>query len=93
MPKLYCSFVKQWKLLVFSEMAQNVLIGLIAILDLYFLWFEMFAWTTKGRKIFKNFPPELFEPTKPMAYLDILYRRSRLEKQCFFFLFGMCRSS
>lgn len=54
-------------------MVQNVLIGLIAILHLYFLWFEMFAWTTKGRKIFKNFPPELFEPTKPMAANQGLY--------------------
>jgi len=37
------------------------------------MWFEMFAWTTKGRKIFKNFPPELFEPTKPLAANQGLY--------------------
>ena len=33
----------------------------------------MFAWTTKGRKVFRNFPPELFEPTKPMAANQGLY--------------------
>ena len=54
-------------------MAQNVLIGIISLLHLYFLWFEMFAWTTKGRKVFKSFPPELFEPTKPMAANQGLY--------------------
>ena len=37
------------------------------------MWFEMFAWTTKGRKIFKYFPPELFEPTKPLAANQGLY--------------------
>ena len=45
----------------------EVFIVLVALLHLYFLWFEMFAWTTKGRKIFRNFPSELFEPTKSMA--------------------------
>lgn len=50
-----------------------VLIGLIALLHLYFLWFEMFAWTTTGRKIFKGFPPELFEPTRPLAANQGLY--------------------
>ncbi len=51
----------------------NILIGLVALLHLYFLWFEMFAWTTKGRKVFRKFPPELFEPTKPMAANQGLY--------------------
>ena len=51
----------------------DLLIGLVALLHLYFLWFEMFAWTTKGRKIFKKFPPELFEPTKPLAANQGLY--------------------
>ena len=45
----------------------NILIGIVAALHLYFLYFEMFAWTTKGRKVFRNFPVELFEPTKSMA--------------------------
>ncbi|MBU2948480.1 DUF1304 domain-containing protein [Zobellia uliginosa] len=54
-------------------MLQKILIGLIAFLHLYFLYFEMFAWTTKGRKVFKKFPKELFEPTKPMAANQGLY--------------------
>lgn len=53
--------------------ASQLLIGLIALLHLYFLYFEMFAWTTRGRRIFRNFPPELFEPTKPMAANQGLY--------------------
>lgn len=51
----------------------NLLIGLVAILHLYFLWFEMFAWTTKGKKVFNSLPPELFKPTKPMAANQGLY--------------------
>ena len=54
-------------------MLLDVLIGIIALLHLYFLWFEMFAWTTKGRKIFKNLPSEIFGPTKPMAANQGLY--------------------
>lgn len=55
------------------EITINILVGLVALLHLYFLWFEMFAWTTRGKKIFKNFPPELFEPTKPLAANQGLY--------------------
>lgn len=55
------------------DIAINILVALVALLHLYFLWFEMFAWTTKGRKVFKKFPPELFEPTKPLAANQGLY--------------------
>ena len=55
------------------EITLNILIGLVALLHLYFLYFEMFAWTTKGPKIFRNFPKDLFEPTKPMAANQGLY--------------------
>lgn len=51
----------------------KILISLIILLHLYFLWFEMFAWTTRGKKLFKKFPPELFEPTRPMAANQGLY--------------------
>ena len=51
----------------------TILILLVAILHLYFLWFEMFAWTTRGPKIFKHFPPDLFEPTKTLAANQGLY--------------------
>lgn len=55
------------------EIAITILIGLVALLHIYFLWLEMFAWTTRGRKVFKKFPPELFEPTKPLAANQGLY--------------------
>lgn len=51
----------------------NILIGLIAILHLYFLWFEMFAWETRGKKVFKQFPEHLFSPTKTLAANQGLY--------------------
>lgn len=51
----------------------KILIGLVAFLHLYFLWFEMFAWTTRGPKIFSTFPRDLFEPTKSMAANQGLY--------------------
>ena len=55
------------------EIIVQILIGLVALLHLYFLWFEMFAWTTRGPKIFRQFPPELFEPTKSLAANQGLY--------------------
>jgi len=51
----------------------KVLIGFVAVLHLYFLYFEMFAWNTLGRKIFRGFPKDLFEPTKSMAANQGLY--------------------
>ncbi|GAB5401046.1 MAG: DUF1304 domain-containing protein [Aureisphaera sp.] len=53
--------------------AIQILIGIVAALHLYFMYFEMFAWTTLGRKIFRGFPKELFEPTKPLAANQGLY--------------------
>ena len=51
----------------------KILLVVIAALHLYFLWFEMFAWETRGPKIFKSFPAELFTPTKSMAANQGLY--------------------
>ena len=51
----------------------SILIGLIALLHIYILWFEMFAWTSKGPKIFRNFPKDLFPKTKSMAANQGLY--------------------
>lgn len=45
----------------------------IAALHLYIMWFEMFKWTTRGPKVFTQFPRELFEPTKTMAANQGLY--------------------
>jgi len=51
----------------------TIFIGIVAALHLYFLWFEMFAWTTRGKKIFKKFPEDMFEPTKSLAANQGLY--------------------
>ena len=51
----------------------SLLIALIAILHLYIMWFEMFAWTSRGPKVFKRFPKDLFEPTTAMAANQGLY--------------------
>jgi len=53
--------------------AINVLIGLIALIHIYILWFEMFAWTTRGPKVFRNFSKDLFPKTKAMAANQGLY--------------------
>lgn len=55
------------------EIIIKILIGLVALLHLYFLWFEMFAWETRGPKVFRSFPKDLFSPTKSMAANQGLY--------------------
>ena len=49
------------------------LIGIVAVQHIFFLWLEMFAWTTRGSKVFVGFPKELFEPTKQLAANQGLY--------------------
>jgi putative membrane protein len=52
----------------------NVLIGIIALEHIYILWLEMFAWETRGKKVFRgSMPPELFTPTKTLAANQGLY--------------------
>ena len=46
------------------ELIITFLIGIIAFLHCYILWFEMFAWTTAGRKLFRKYPAEFFEKKK-----------------------------
>ncbi|TPG67495.1 DUF1304 domain-containing protein [Hymenobacter nivis] len=53
--------------------AAMLLTGAIAAMHLCILWLEMFAWTTQGPKIFRNFPAELFPATKAMAANQGLY--------------------
>ena len=53
--------------------AINIAIGLVAFIHLYILWFEMFAWETRGPKIFKMFSKDLFPKTKVMAANQGLY--------------------
>jgi putative membrane protein len=50
------------------------LIGFVALEHLLFLYIEMFAWETRGRKVFKGaLPQELFTPTKVLAANQGLY--------------------
>ncbi|RBL90825.1 DUF1304 domain-containing protein [Chitinophaga flava] len=49
------------------------LIAFVMLEHLYIMWFEMFAWTTKGPKVFKKFPKALFPATKPLAANQGLY--------------------
>jgi len=51
----------------------KIFITLVALLHIYFLWLEMFAWTTRAKKVFKQFPDHLFEPTKTLAANQGLY--------------------
>jgi len=51
----------------------SIFIGLIALIHIYILGFEMFAWTARGPKVFRSFPKELFEPTKTLAANQGLY--------------------
>ncbi|WP_291964379.1 DUF1304 domain-containing protein [Maribacter sp.] len=53
--------------------ATKLVTALVAFIHIYIFWFEMFAWTTTGRKVFRNFPKDLFEPTKSMAANQGLY--------------------
>ena len=57
----------------FMKITSEILIALVAILHLYILWLEMFAWTTHGRKTFKSISPDLFEKTKALAANQGLY--------------------
>lgn len=51
----------------------QILIALIAALHIYILWLEMFGWESRGPKVFRSFPAQLFAPTKAMAANQGLY--------------------
>ena len=51
----------------------QILIGFLALLHLYILWLEMFAWETRGPKVFRNLAKELFPKTKALAANQGLY--------------------
>ncbi|NSL86626.1 DUF1304 domain-containing protein [Chitinophaga solisilvae] len=51
----------------------KILTAVIMLEHFYIMWFEMFAWTTRGPKVFKSLPPSLFAPTKPLAANQGLY--------------------
>ena len=50
-----------------------VLVALIAVLHFYIAWFEIFAWTSRGPKVFDTFPPEIFEQTIQLAANQGIY--------------------
>lgn len=50
-----------------------LLIGLVIVIHLYIVWLEMFAWTTRGPKVFRSLPANLFVPTKTLAGNQGLY--------------------
>jgi len=51
----------------------KLLIAIVAMEHVLFLYIEMFAWETIGKKTFRTFPKELFTPTKAMAANQGLY--------------------
>jgi putative membrane protein len=52
----------------------SILVGIIAAEHIYILWLEMFAWETKGKKVFRgSLRAELFGPTKTLAANQGLY--------------------
>lgn len=51
----------------------QIIIILVALLHCYILWLEMFAWTTRAKKVFKTIPENLFEKTKVLAANQGLY--------------------
>lgn len=50
-----------------------ILVALIAAIHGYIMYFEMFAWETRGPEVFSTFPPDLFTPTLSMAANQGLY--------------------
>ena|SRR5579871_3855536 len=56
------------------KLIAEIFTAIVALEHLYFLWLEMFAWETTGKKVFKgSMPQELFKPTKTLAANQGLY--------------------
>lgn len=55
------------------NLISQLIIGFIAVLHIYILWLEMFAWTTRAKKVFKTIPEDQFEKTKVLAANQGLY--------------------
>jgi putative membrane protein len=55
------------------EMLSKILIGFVAVEHIYILWLEMFAWETRGKKVFKSLDGDLFSKTKTLAANQGLY--------------------
>jgi Predicted membrane protein len=55
------------------SLSAKIFVALVALEHFYILWLEMFAWTTRGRKVFTSLPGDLFEKTKALAANQGLY--------------------
>ncbi len=64
------------------DLIAKILIGLVALEHCYILWLEMFVWTTRGPKVFKGLPKDLFVPTKalPAPYISIPHDDGHMQK-------------
>ncbi len=51
----------------------KILIGLVALIHSYIMVFEMFLWESRGPKVFKSIPAELFPETTVLAANQGLY--------------------
>lgn len=51
----------------------HILVLLVAAEHLYFMYFEMFAWETIGKRTFRSLPEHLFTPTRALAANQGLY--------------------
>ena len=51
----------------------KIFVAIVALEHFYILWLEMFAWTTRGRKVFTSLSGDLFEKTKVLAANQGLY--------------------
>lgn len=55
------------------HIAAKIIIAFVALIHIYILWLEMFAWMTRARKVFRTLPQDMFAPTKSMAANQGLY--------------------
>lgn len=55
------------------DIAAKIMIGLVACIHVYIFYFEAFAWESRGPKVFRGFPKDLFPKTKAMALNQGLY--------------------
>ena len=51
----------------------EILVGLVIAIHLYVVWLEMFAWTSRGPKVFRGYSVEYFTSTKVLAANQGLY--------------------
>lgn len=54
-------------------LAAHILTAVVALLHYTFLWLEMCAWDSIGKKVFRALPIDLFAATKPLAANQGLY--------------------